>query len=415
MRTSLFRQEALEARRVSLVGSTLMARRFPFRLATGLSALAALALVALCFFGEYTRKVRVEGYLAPRTGLVKVLAGQAGTLVSKRIGEGQTVHRGDVLFVLSTERISTSTPQVQAAATAAIRARILGLERENEAQQRVTRMQLEGTRRRLQSMQSEGLQIQGMEVLQRQRVESAEAALGAYERLRTEGFMPSGQVDLKKNEVLDQQARLAELLRSRSVLERDMSLLQQELDSATLKEAAQRSRQESDREQLAQDAVESEARRELAITAPADGVATAVLGEAGQSTQPQSLLLTILPAGAALQAKLLVPSRAIGFLAIGDVVSLRYAAFPYQRFGAFKGRVVEIPRAMVTADEAQFPVAQREPVYSVNVALETEQVRTSRATVPLQSGMAFEADVWLDRRRLIEWFFEPVAGLAARV
>ena len=194
-----------------------------------------------------------------------------------------------------------------------------------------------------------------------------------------------------------------------------MSLLRQELDSAALKESAERSRHESDRERLAQEAVESEARRELVVTAPADGMATAVLGESGQSTQPQSLLLTILPAGAALQAKLLVPGRAIGLLAVGDVVSLRYTAFPYQRFGAFKGRVVEIPRAMVTTVEARAPVAQREPVYSVSVALETNQVRTSRATVPLQNGMSFEADVWLDRRRLIEWFFDPVAGFAARV
>lgn len=414
MRTSLFRQEALDARRVTLVGSTLMARRFPFRLATALSVLAALALVALCFFGEYTRKVRVSGYLAPNAGLVKVHAGQAGALVSKRVAEGQTVHRGDVLFVLSTERSSTSTTKVQAAATAAIRARLLGLEREHEAQQRMVRMQLEGTRQRLQSMQAEVIQIQGMQTLQRQRVANTEEALGASERLRLEGFMPSGQVDLKKNDVLDQRARLAELLRSRSALERDMSVLRQELESAALKEAGERFRHGREREQLAQDAVESEARRELAITAPADGVATAVLGEAGQSTQAQTLLLTILPAGAALQAKLLVPSRAIGFLAIGDVVSLRYAAFPHQRFGAFKGRVVEIPRAMVTAEEAQSPVAQPEPVYSVSVALDAQQVRTTRATVPLQNGMAFEADVWLDRRRLIEWFFEPLAGLAAR-
>ena len=193
MRSSLFRQEALEARRVSLVGSTLIARRFPLRLATGLSVLAATALVALCCFGEYTRKVRVEGYLAPSTGVVEVFAGQTGTLVSKRVGEGQTVHRGDFSSCCRPNAHRLRRRMSRRAETAAIQARMSGLEQESEARQRVTRMQLEGTRQRLKSMQSERVQIQGMEVLQRQRLVSSETALGAYERLRLEGFSPRGR------------------------------------------------------------------------------------------------------------------------------------------------------------------------------------------------------------------------------
>ena len=33
----------------------------------------------------------------------------------------------------------------------------------------------------------------------------------------------------------------------------------------------------------------------------------------------------------------------------------------------------------------------------------------------LAPGMQLEADVLLDRRRLIEWIFEPLLGLASRV
>ena len=32
----------------------------------------------------------------------------------------------------------------------------------------------------------------------------------------------------------------------------------------------------------------------------------------------------------------------------------------------------------------------------------------------LQPGMQVEADIQLDRRRLIEWIFEPLLGLAGR-
>lgn len=51
MRTSLFRQEALDFRRATLVGSVLAARRLPMPRLAWLCAYAALALAALAAFG----------------------------------------------------------------------------------------------------------------------------------------------------------------------------------------------------------------------------------------------------------------------------------------------------------------------------------------------------------------------------
>jgi membrane fusion protein len=140
-----------------------------------------------------------------------------------------------------------------------------------------------------------------------------------------------------------------------------------------------------------------------------------VLAERGQTTGTQTVLLSILPAGAALEATLLVPSRAIGFIAQGDTVSMRYQAFPYQRFGTFSGRVTEIPRTMTSPNEADAPVSLKESAYRVTVALESQAVRTERASVPLQAGMLLDADIWLERRRLVEWLFEPLFTVARRV
>jgi membrane fusion protein len=222
-------------------------------------------------------------------------------------------------------------------------------------------------------------------------------------------------VDQKKAELLDQRARLGELLRSQAAHEREMGGFRLELQSAAIKERHEDSRYERERVQLAQEAVESEARGAATITAPADGVATALLGEPGQSTQAQTVLLTILPQDAPLQAKLMVPSRAIGFLAVGDTVSLRYPAFPYQRFGSFNGRIVEIPRSTVAGVEAGGPTAQTDAVFQVSVKLDDQQVRTGRTEVPLQNGMAVEADVWVERMTLLQWIFERLVAAAAKV
>ena len=78
MRTSLFRQEALDYRRATLVGSVLDARRLPGRLVTGFAAAAALALAALGSFGEYAPTVRVDGVLAAVDGVAAAAVGGTG-------------------------------------------------------------------------------------------------------------------------------------------------------------------------------------------------------------------------------------------------------------------------------------------------------------------------------------------------
>jgi len=415
MRATLFRQEAIDFNRATLVGDALAARRLSFRLLTVFALASVVALAALVWWGEYTRKAHVTGYLAPSAGVIKVYAGQAGTLVEKHVSEGQKVRRGDTLFVVSTEQGSRDTPEAKATAIATIRKRQANLEREYETQTSIDRLQQRATRERLVGMDAELGQLRSTVTAQQQRVAGAERALSRYESLAAQRFLADVQVEQKREELLEQRARLHELLRAQAALERDINSLRRELESADLKGANERSKIERDKAQLAQELTEHESRRTLVLTATADGIATAVLGEHGQTVGAQSVLLSILPADAVLEAKLLVPSRAIGFIAAGDQVSVRYQAFPYQRFGSFKGRVTAIPRTMTAPNEAETPVALNESVYRVTVALDDQRVRGARIDVALQAGMLLDADIWLERRRLVEWLFEPLFTIAGRV
>lgn len=132
---------------------------------------------------------------------------------------------------------------------------------------------------------------------------------------------------------------------------------------------------------------------------------------AGQS------LLSILPAGSALQAQLLVPSRAIGFIEPGSRVVMRYQAFAYQKFGQQYGRVADISRSALTPAEVEALVGQqpREPVYRVKVTLDSQRVLAYGHPEPVRPGMALDADILMERRRLIEWVFEPLYGAVHRL
>jgi len=126
-------------------------------------------------------------------------------------------------------------------------------------------------------------------------------------------------------------------------------------------------------------------------------------------------LLTILPAQAELEAQLLVPSRAIGFIEAGQSVALRYQAFPYQRFGSAHGRVKAIDKTLISPGETTLPVSLDEPVYRVTVALSEQSIKAYRQQLNLQSGMLLDADVWLDRRRIIQWVFDPLFSVTGKL
>ena len=59
--------------------------------------------------------------------------------------------------------------------------------------------------------------------------------------------------------------------------------------------------------------------------------------------------------------------------------------------------------------------ASAEPLYRITVQLDRQDVAAYGAPQALAPGMQLDADVVLDRRRLIEWIFEPVLGIASRV
>ena len=114
---------------------------------------------------------------------------------------------------------------------------------------------------------------------------------------------------------------------------------------------------------------------------------------------------------------MLLPSRAIGFIEPGSRVVLRYQAFPYEKFGQQYGRVDDVSRSALSPADVASLVGQqaREPLYRVQVALDRQTVPAYGKAEPLKPGMALEADILMERRRLIEWMFEPLYGIGHRL
>jgi membrane fusion protein len=415
MRSTLFRQEAVDSLRDRHLGDALAARPVALSLLTTLSVLVALGVLLFGLIAEYTRKAHVTGYLAPTHGVIKLHAPQAGTLTETHVEEGRRVARGDPLYSLSTERSSLVAPESQAAAIAQLRERRASLAREIEQHAALALLEQQDLEQRMRDMASEITQLNAAVATQGERLAGSQATLERHATLARQGFFSEAQLVQQREQVLEQQARLQALERSRTALQRDRGSLAAAQAAQRPKSARERAAIEREISALDQQITEYESRRTLVITAPADGVVTAILSGRGQSVAAGAPLLSILPEGAVLQAQLLVPGRAVGFLAAGQPVALRYQAFPFQRFGSSHGVVKEIARSLIAPGDAQLPVALNEPAYRITVALERQTVRAYGKDFPLQDGMLLDADIALDRRRLVEWLFEPLLALAGRV
>ncbi len=150
------------------------------------------------------------------------------------------------------------------------------------------------------------------------------------------------------------------------------------------------------------------------LRAPRDGIVSTVLPKPGQMVSTGQPLLAILPIGSTLQAQLLVPSRAVGFIDPGSRVVLRYEAYPYQKFGQQYGEVTDVSRSALGASDIAALIGQQgqQPLYRVQVKLDKPFVLAYGKREALKPGMALQADILMDRRSLLEWVFEPLYGMA---
>lgn len=416
---SLFRPEAVEAQRQHWLGRVQLVQPLSLTLLTAGALIVAAVVVAFLLLGQYTRKATAEGVLVPDRGLIRLVPAAAGTVVERHATEGQAVRAGDVLFVLALER-SLLAPQAEAEVQRSLQERRRSLQQAAAQEQALVRARQAALDRRLQALELELAQAEGESALQRQRLALAEESLARLRSLESAQFISSAQVQAKSEEVLGLRAAAQALARQLAALARERAELEGERSSLPLAAGTTLAGIERELALLARESAETDAERRLVIRAPQSGTVTAVLAEPGQSVTPASALASLVPEGATLQAHLFAPSSAVGFVRPEQPVRLRFEAFPYQKFGHRPGRVVQVSRTPLAASELAalaLPAvaATGEPMFRITVALDEGAAAPAAEAMALGAGMRLQADVLLDRRRLIEWLFEPLLGLKGRV
>jgi membrane fusion protein len=418
---ALFRREIFAERQTQWLGTVLLIPRISHRLFATFGLFAAASILSLLFFGHFTRKERLQGLLVPHHGLVQVFAPQSGVVTEIYVQEGAEVHKGDRLFALSTELQSALYGATQTEVARRLTARRDSLIQERQQHDQLALQQMRSLSDRLLASRKEEEQL-GTEIrLQQERLALAKKSEGRQSTLRKNQLISDEELQAVQAGRLDQESKLHSLERLQATMRRERITFEGQLADLPLQSKAESATLERSISSIEQDLAEAEARREIIVPAPTTGLVTSL--QAGRGTRATSSipLLSIVPSGSMLEAQLFSPSRAIGFLRPGQRVQLRYQAYPYQKFGHHEGRLTAISRSAMNPSELPPNLSGltslfggTEPVYRITIGLASQTVTAYGHAVPLQVGMQLEADVEIERRRLVEWILEPLFTLTGK-
>jgi membrane fusion protein len=251
--------------------------------------------------------------------------------------------------------------------------------------------------------------------LQTQRLQLARQDLVRGQDLATRGILARAEIEKRQAAALGAEQDLAALRRQISIIERDISDIEARIAAIPIEKEMILAESRSAIANLEQRSIDAGTRWTQTVLSPVAGRVAALPVSVGQATAAGATVAVVIPEGAKLEAELLAPSRAAGFIHPGQEVHLMLQAFPYQRFGTVKGRISTISRTVLGPTEINIPGLRiDEPVFRVRVALPREEVHAYGEAIPLQPGMLLSADIVFDRRSLVRWLFDPLFAVARR-
>ncbi|ACD59762.1 HlyD family secretion protein [Xanthomonas oryzae] len=411
---TLFRQEVLQARRNSWLGGISLAQ--PVRawvLASAAGIVAASVVVFLCM-GTYAHRSTVTGQLVPIKGLATVMAPATGVVSRLDVSEGQPVKAGQMLAVVAVPRATLDSGDTQAALQHQLRKRGEGLKSSEQAQLQQLDAQEQGLRAQLANLRQELMQVDAEIATRRNQIALANEVLQRWRQLQDDKYVSVLQIKQQESTALEYTSQMQALQRQATEMRRSAAQIEQQLRVLPGQRGGVQADYRRDAAAVEQEQVQTQVNGALVVTAPVAGVVATQMAKPGQAIQLGQPLLSVVPGDGRLEAELLVPSRAIGFIAPGDTVLLRYQAFPYQKFGHQQGLLSRISRSALSSSELGALIGnaqQGEPYYRVTVALARQSVMAYGKPEMLKPGMLLQADIIGERRKLIEWVFEPLLSL----
>jgi membrane fusion protein len=409
---NLFRPESLEARGLAWQGRAVLPLRLPVVFTTFSSVALAAAAGALLIFGGYSRRVDMEGAVLPTTGVIAISAPSPGRVERLAVQEGQAVEKGASLYTLDLDtaiKDGGAQQRMMDSLTSQREMLIQETQRKNRMTETAERQLIE----KVDTLNSQQSQMREQIKVQQGLLTKVENDYNQFNQLFQRHIVTLNELNNRRQEWTQALARLQDLQSSGIKVQGDLKGAQYELETTRHTRADENDALKSKMLEIDEKLANAEAHRSIDIRAPEGGVVTSIVAHAGQTVSADAPMLKIVPSHSSMQAELLAPSSAVGFIREGGRVLLRYSAFPYQKFGGYLGTVAAVSDAAISAEEAKLflggaPTKQAGPFYRVIVTPDSQFAKVYGEERKLPANMRVEAYALLDRRKLYELILEPI-------
>lgn len=410
----LFRPEVAEARKQRLHGDIVLSQP------VGTQALALLLfgiialLAAWVVFGEYTRAENARGILVTDDPTAKVVAVRPGIVTQLLAREGDLVRAGQRLAIVHVETAGEAGGSAIAESLTAI-----DVQRGLSAEQvRLAGLRARSDRARLAAtlagISQQRADLAGQINLQEQVVLSSKLTFERLLDVVEKGYLSKVEYERRRQQLLVAQQQLGQFRGQYNALTAEERRAAAELARVDADAGTEVAAARTSAESLTQQRARLRAERAYVVNAPVAGRIAAIQSSVGDSLEGGHTLMSIVPEGTRLHAEIYAPTRAIGFVRAGQEVRLLYDAFPYQRFGSFKGVITSVSRVILEPEDAHLPFKIDEPVYRIEATPDAQTVAAFGGRLPLQPGMTLTANLVLDRRSFGEWLLQPLNAVLNR-
>lgn len=410
MFSDLFREEALEYQSASnsRFGKPTGVLPPSWSLITLFLALFMAALVTFLVNVDFARKETVRGKLRVDGAEAKLYALEPGLITEVMVEDDQLVEAGDPIAEITSDRYLSDGGTLSDVTRAQLDRERATLDRRRTAIVKAARLNSAQIEQRIEDAVRRQTETEAQLDVGRRRLEIAERRAADAEEFLKEQLIAEPQLNERlemaaslEQSVLQIEAQVSEAIASQASLnlEKEQAHASAERDLADIDLRLEQIRSQVER---------TGAETTHVIRAPIDGKVTGLQARVGEQAIIGSPIGLVLPENSILQAEVFLPSRAIGFVDLGQEVKLQYDAFPYQKFGIAYGKIITVADTAQLPQELGIPSRSQEPLYRIEVALAEQHVIAFSREMRLQAGMELTADIVLENRRLVEWLLEPL-------
>lgn len=416
--SGLFRSQALTRSQCDSLGDVILITPVSSNF-FALAALTAMVIFAVAMVGvTYSVRTPVQGTLRLVNGQETSHSLTEGIVTNLFVKEGDVVRAGDRLISLTKNRYSGDFA-AQYDANLQLQNRVQLLQ-EQLATLNIRRQQdQEYFSEKVSNLSAKCGTISRQLESQQQILRISTDAVSRYQNLLAKGYISLDQLQSRQSDLLSQKQRQIALESDIvSCTSEKESALNEKKKSATDYEIKMLDIQKQ-LSILKDNIRDNNLSQSELVVATSSGVVSNMLVTKGQLITPAETLLNIIPNDSELVAVLYAPSTAIGFVAVGDNVVIRYDAYPYQKFGTFKGVVQQISKSPSSIGEIanvdkSFASKESPSYFIVHVSLPTQNINSKHNNYRLQPGMSLQADLLQPKQRLYEFLFAPLYSLSKR-